>query len=121
MEAKYKEEKLQLDEEIVIPQDDLYTIIWEVEFDYELFETKKDNWPDTATRLPNDAASGGVDYYVTGDKSSSIKVSEHSSEISNKNDITEKELMRNDSENSEIVPNGGADITVFKILHNEKI
>ena len=62
---KYQEETLLPDEEIVIPQDDLYTTSWEIDFDYELFETRNINWSDTATRLPNDAASGGVDYYVT--------------------------------------------------------
>ena len=85
-----------------------------------MFETRKDNWPDTATRLPNDASSGGVDYYVTGDESSSVKESERSSEISNENDVTENENMRNDSENTEFVSNGGADITVPRISHNEK-
>ena len=38
LEDEYKEEKLQPDEEIVIPQDDLYTISWEEDFDYDLFE-----------------------------------------------------------------------------------
>ena len=64
----YGGEKLQPDEEIVIPQDDLYTISWEVDFDNDLFETRKDDWLDTATRLPNDPASGGVNYYVTEDE-----------------------------------------------------
>ena len=36
-------EKLQPDEEIVLPQDDLYTISWEEGFECELFETRKDN------------------------------------------------------------------------------
>ena len=49
---------------MVIPQDDSYTISREVDFDYELFEPRKDNWPDTATSLPNDAVSSEVDYYV---------------------------------------------------------
>ena len=80
LEDKYKEEKLQPDEEIVIPQDDLYLISWELDFDYELFETRKDNWPDTATSQPNDAASGGVDDYVTENDSCSTKEKERSSE-----------------------------------------
>ena len=33
LEDKYREEKLQPDEEIVIPQDDLYTISWEADFE----------------------------------------------------------------------------------------
>ena len=42
-----------------------------MDFDSELFETPKYNWPDTVTRLPNDAASGDVDDYVTEDERNS--------------------------------------------------
>ena len=70
LEDKYKEEKLQPDEELIIPQDDLYTISWEADFEYNLFQPRKDNWPDADTRLPNDVARGGVDYYVTEDECS---------------------------------------------------
>ena len=45
LEDKYRKGKLHPDEVIVIPQDDLYTISGEIDFDYELFETTKDNWP----------------------------------------------------------------------------
>ena len=65
LEDKYNKEKLQPDESIITPQDDLYTISWEADFEYELFEPRKNDSPDTATRLSNDAASSGVDYYVT--------------------------------------------------------
>ena len=40
---KYYGEKLQPDNEMVIPQDDMYTISWEVDFEYELFEPRKNN------------------------------------------------------------------------------
>ena len=43
LEDKHCEENLQPDEEIVFPQDDLYTIPWEADFEYELFEPRKDN------------------------------------------------------------------------------
>ena len=139
MEDIYKEEKLQPDEEIVIPQDDLYTISWEVDFDYELFETRKDNLPDTATRLPNEAASGGVDYYVTEDeRCSEVEDEQRSSEQADKSDVTENEIrprpanrrdptsplnespsgtenendVSNDLDNTKIASNRGADITV---------
>ena len=92
LEGNYNEEKLQPDEEIVIPQDDLYTISWEVNFDYELFETRKYNWPDTATRLPNDAASGEMDYHVTEDERSSVTGSARSSERWNEKDVNENEI-----------------------------
>ena len=93
LHENYSGEKLQPDEKIVIPQDNLYTISWEVNFDYELFETRKDNWPDTTIRLPNDATSGEVDNYVTTeDESSSVKESQRSSERSNDNDVGKNEI-----------------------------
>ena len=93
LEDKYKEEKLQPDESIIIPQDDLYTILWEADFEYELFEPRKDDWPHTATRLPNDAARGGVDYYVTENESSTANNDECSSSKRNENDVIENEIQ----------------------------
>ena len=43
LEDKYFKEKLQSDDEIVIPQDDLYTISWEADFDYQVFEQRRDD------------------------------------------------------------------------------
>ena len=138
LEDKYEEEKLRPDEEIVIPQDDLYTISWEADFEYELFEPKINDWPHTATRLPQDAANGEVDYYVTENESSSVNESERSSERMNDNDVNENEVrprsasnrdasspldetprgtenqndVTNDLENAEIASERGVDITV---------
>ena len=146
LEDKYKEEKLQPDEEIVIPQDDLYTISWEADFEYELFEPKTNDWPHTATRLPQDAANGEVDYYVTENESSSVNESERSSDRMNDNDVNENEVrprsasnrdassplsespsgsknendVTNDLENEEIASKGGVDITVPGISENER-
>ena len=66
LEDKYKEKKLQPDESIIIPQDDLYTISWKADFEYELFDPRKDDWPHTATRLPNDAAA--AEWTITSPK-----------------------------------------------------
>ena len=93
LEDKYKEEKLQPNESIIIPQDDLYTISWEADFEYELFEPRKDDWPYTATRLPNDAASGGVDYYVTEGECSNTTNDECNSSERNENDVIENEIQ----------------------------
>ena len=65
LEDKYDGEKLQPDNEIVIPQDDLYSISWEVDFEYDLFEPRKEDWTDVATRRSTDAEDGNTDYYVT--------------------------------------------------------
>ena len=78
---------------MVIPQDELYTISWEVDFDYGLFEARKENWPDTATRLPNDAASGGVDYYVIEhERCSAVEDEQRSGEQANESDVNEIEI-----------------------------
>ena len=98
LEGKYKEEKLQPDEEIVIPQDDLYTISWEADFEYELFEPKND-WADTTMRLLQDATNGEVDYYVTENESSSVNESERSSERMNDNDVNENEVRPRSASN----------------------
>ena len=93
VEDNYLVEKLQPADEIVIPQDDLYTFSWEVDFDYELFETRKDVWPLTATRLPNDAASSELEYHVTEDERSSAHEEERSSE---KNESRPRPVSRRD-------------------------
>ena len=52
---KYDGEKLQPDNVIVIPQDDLYTISWGVDFEYELFEPRKKigpTWPHAGRPTP---------------------------------------------------------------------
>ena len=82
LEDKYKKERLQPDDEIIVPQDKLYTIAWEADFEYELFEPRKDDWPNTATRLVHDATTSGADDYVTENES------ERSSERRNHNDVS---------------------------------
>ena len=146
LEEQYKEEKLQPDEEILIPQDDLYTISWEADFEYELFEQKKNDWPDTAMRLPQDATNSEVDYYVAENESSSATESERSSERMNDNDVNTNEVrprsasnrdassplsetprgtenqndVTNDLENAEIASERGVDITVPGISEKRK-
>ena len=100
LEDKYEEEKLQPDEEILIPQDDLYTISWEADFEYELFETTENDWPDTATRLPRDATNGEVDHYVTENENSSANGDERSS-AKNEDDVIKNEIRPNTANNRE--------------------
>ena len=146
LEDKYKEEKLQPDESTIIPQDDLYTISWEADFEYEMFEPRRNNWTDVATRPPQGATNGEADYYVTEDESSSTNNDESSSSKKNENDVIENEIrprpaisrdapsplsetprgtekqndVTNDLESTETASNGGADITVPGISENEK-
>ena len=88
LEDKYDGEKLQPDNEIVIPQDDLYTISWEVDFEYDLFEPRKENWTDVATRRPTDAESTNTDNDVTDEESA---INESCSERTTRNYVTENE------------------------------
>ena len=99
LEDKYDGEKLQPDNEIVIPQDDLYSISWEVDFEYDLFEPRKEDWTDVATRRPTDAEDGNTDYYVTENEHGSASEAESNNEQSNDNDVNENET-RTHSRNS---------------------
>ena len=145
LDDKYTEEKLQPDDEIIIPQDDFYTIAWEADFEYELFEPRKYNWPDTAIRLLNDAVSGEVDYYVTEDERSNTNNDECRSSEKNENDVIDNEIrprpassrdalsplnespsgtenendVTNELNGDENVLKRGADITVPGISENE--
>ena len=99
LEDKYDDEKLQPDNEIVVPQDDLYTISWEVDFENESFEPRKDDWTDVATRRPTDTEDGSVENYVTENERGSASENESHSESSNEDDVNENET-RTQSRNS---------------------
>ena len=88
-EDKYDGEKLQPDNETVIPQDDLYTISWEVDFEYDLFEPIKEDWSDVATSRPIDAEISNVDNYVPENERAS---NESYNERINEDDVTENEI-----------------------------
>ena len=53
-------------------ENDLDTILWESDFNFRVFEPRKENWIDVATRLPNDDTSGGVDHYVIQNERNSV-------------------------------------------------
>ena len=89
LEDKYAEQKLQPDESIILPQDDLYTISWEADFEYELFEPIRNDWPDAATCPTKDATNGEVDYYVTTNDSSCTNNHDDSAAEMNEDDVSE--------------------------------
>ena len=90
LEDNFREQRLQPDEEIVIPQDDLYTITWETDFCAQLVTRGHDPIP---TSLPNgerpsaaetnssDANENEADYIITRDET---KYADH--EASNRNE-----------------------------------
>ena len=145
LEDKYDGEKLQPDNEIVVPQDDLYTISWEVDFEYELFEPRKEDWTDVATRRLTDAEDDSVENYVIKNERGSASETESHSERSNEDDVNENETrtqsrisrdvsspwdettistqtendVTNELQDAGNVSNRGADITVPGISEKE--
>ena len=67
LEDKYSKEKLQPDDERIIPQDDLYTISWEADFDYQVFQPRQDDIPKEKLQQADTNASGTNDNYVIYD------------------------------------------------------
>ena len=67
LEDKYSKEKLQPDEEIIIPQDDLYTISWEADFDYQVFGPRRDDNTNEELQTDNDASTTTRDYLIDED------------------------------------------------------
>ena len=146
LEDKYDGEKLQPDNEIAIPQDDLCTVSWEVDFEDEKIEPRKDDWTNVTTRRPTDAEDSSVDHYVIENERSSASENESCSGRTNEDDVTENEMrtqsrnnrdvsspldettngtqkkekdVTNDLQVAENVSNKGADITVPGISENE--
>ena len=101
----FREERLQQDEEIVIPQDDFYTKTWETNFGEQLatrgnepIPTSLPNgeWPITAKENSNDANKNETDYVITTDcPNYASKDAAHSrdrrmkSDVSNTDETTE--------------------------------
>ena len=67
LEDKYSKEKLQPDDEIIIPRNDLYTISWEAHFDYQVFEPRQDDIPNEELQQADTNGSGSNDDYVIYD------------------------------------------------------
>ena len=77
LEDSFREQQLQTDEEIVIPQDDLYVITWETDFGEQLVTRGNETIP---TSMPNgerlnvpeantnDVAENEPDYIITSDE-----------------------------------------------------
>ena len=87
LEDNFREQRLQPDEEIVIPQDDLYTITWETDFgeqlatrDNEPIPTSSLNGerPNAAETNANDAHENEADYIITREKSNHADRAAHS-------------------------------------------
>ena len=91
----------------------MYTISWEVDFEYDSFEPRKENWTDVATRRPMDAESTNTDNDVTDEESAS---NESCSERTTRNYVTENERVSNESYNE---PTTEYDVTEDEISPRE--
>ena len=94
LEDKYSKEKLQPDEEIIIPQDDLYTISWEADFDYQVFGPRRDDNTNEELQIDNDASTTTRDYVIDEDADHNARrpgtaTSRDSTITRDANDVTE--------------------------------
>ena len=69
-----------------------------MDFEYELFEPRKDDWTDVATSRPTDAADGSVENYVIENERGSASETE-----SNSDNLTRMTSMRMKHERSRVI------------------
>ena len=110
LEDNFREQRLQPDEEIVIPQDDLYVIAWETDFGEQL--VTRDNEP-IPTSVPNgeqpnaaqpntsDAHENEVDCVITSDESNLADRASHSWNERLIDDVTTRNEASEQSRNEE--------------------
>ena len=85
---------MQPDEEIIIPQDDLYTISWEADFDYQVFGPRRDDNTNEELQIDNDASTTTRDYVIDEDADHNARrpgtaTSRDSTITRDANDVTE--------------------------------
>ena len=62
-----------------------------MDFEYDLFEPRREIWADVATRRPTDVEDFSVDHYVIENERSSASENESCNERMNEDDVSEKE------------------------------
>ena len=96
---------MQPDDEIIIPQDDLYVISWEAEFDYQVFEPRRDDNTNEESKTPDSDASGTTSDYVIYDNADDDAIrpgtatSRDGIVSRDANDVTETNERTNTNEN----------------------
>ena len=109
LEDNFREQQLQPDEEIVIPQDDLYVITWETDFgeqlvtrDSEPIPTNMPNSerPNAAETNTNDVTENEADYVITREVTINDNAA-HSRNDHLNNDVTERDEFTAVTENEE--------------------
>ena len=109
LEDNFREQRLQPDEEIVIPQDDLYIITWETDFGEQLvtrgsetIPTSMPNGeqPNAAETNTNDVTENEADYIITREVTNNDKGA-HSRNDHLNDDVTERNESTAVTENEE--------------------
>ena len=110
LEDNFREQRLQADEEIVIPQDDLYTITWETNFGVQLVTRGSDSIPSS---LPNgerpsaaetnssDANENEADCIITRDETNYADHAAHSRNERLNDDVTKRNETSKETRNEE--------------------
>ena len=109
LEDNFREQRLQPDDEIIIPQDDLYVITWETNFGEQL-DTRgsepipasltNDEQPSTAEANASDASENEVDYVITSDESNLTDRASHSRDERLNDDVTKRNKATAVTENT---------------------
>ena len=110
LEDNFREQRLQPDEEIVIPQDDLYIITWETDFGEQLITRGHDpiptslangEQPSAAETNSSDVNENEVDYIITRDESNHADCTAHSRNEQLTDDVTKRNEADEETRNDE--------------------
>ena len=110
LEDNFRKQRLQTDEDVVIPQDALYTISWETDFGEQLAarsnEPNPTNLPkgeqlNPAEKNSNDAHEDEADYIITRDESNHADLTAHSRNERLSDDVTKRNEAREAIRNEE--------------------
>ena len=110
LEDNFREQRLQPDEEIVIPQDDLYIITWETDFGDQLNTRGHDpiptslpngEQPNAAEPIPSDVDENEADYKITRDETNYADHAAHSRNERLNDDITKRNEANEATRNEE--------------------
>ena len=97
LQDNFREQRLQPDEKIVIPQDDLYIITWKTDFGEQLITRGNESIPSSlphgerpsaAETNPSEANENETDYIITRDETNYADHAAHSRNERLNNDVT---------------------------------
>ena len=105
LEDNFREQRLQPDEEIVIPQDDLYIITWETDFGEQLVtrghEPIPTSLPNAAEPIHSDVDENEADYIITNDQTDHADYAARSRNEKLNDDVTKRNAASEATRNKE--------------------